>query len=145
MIDRQIDSRIPMPCDFVVKNDSKMRPASFASIPVPESSIATRTPSGPSGRDSTLRTRGRSDTERRYGLLDSGLRVYPDRAGRAGGGVARGAGRGQQPLGDRQGYLNLKAYREFDAQHRADGWNAWLTFSISPAAPVPSRPMVAKN
>ena len=49
------------------------------------------------------------------------------------------------PLGDRQGYLNLKAYREFDAQHRADGWNAWLTFSISPGAPAPSRPMVAKN
>jgi len=49
------------------------------------------------------------------------------------------------PLGDHQGYLNLKAYREFDAEHRADGWNAWLTFSISPAAPPPSRPIVAKN
>ncbi len=34
-----------------------------------------------------------------------------------------------------QGYLNLKGYGEFDAAHRADGWNAWLTFAISPAAP----------
>jgi hypothetical protein len=31
MIDRQIDSPIPMPCDFVVKNDSKIR--SIAKIP----------------------------------------------------------------------------------------------------------------
>jgi hypothetical protein len=34
-----------------------------------------------------------------------------------------------------QGYLNLKGYWEFDAEHRAEGWNTWLTFSISPAAP----------
>ena len=34
-----------------------------------------------------------------------------------------------------QGYLNLKGYKEFDAEHRAEGWNAWLTFSISPAPP----------
>jgi hypothetical protein len=26
-----------------------------------------------------------------------------------------------------QGYLNLKAYWEFDAQNRARGWNTWLT------------------
>jgi len=50
------------------------------------------------------------------------------------------------PLGDHQGYLNLKAYKEFDAEHRAEGWNAWLTFAISPAGapPPPSRPMFAK-
>jgi hypothetical protein len=42
------------------------------------------------------------------------------------------------PVGDLQGYLNLKGYREFDAEHRADGWNAWLTFSISPGQPTPS-------
>jgi hypothetical protein len=50
------------------------------------------------------------------------------------------------PLGDHQGYLNLKGYREFDADHRADGWNVWLTFVISPAAappPMPAR-MVTK-
>jgi len=38
------------------------------------------------------------------------------------------------PVGDMQGYLNLKAYGEFDAERRPSGWNAWLTFSISPAA-----------
>jgi hypothetical protein len=49
------------------------------------------------------------------------------------------------PLGDHQGYLNLKGYKEFDAEHRADGWNVWLTFAILPAAaPPPARPMVAK-
>ncbi len=42
------------------------------------------------------------------------------------------------PIGNMQGYLNLKAYKEFAAQNRPDGWNAWLTFSISPAAPTPS-------
>ncbi len=41
------------------------------------------------------------------------------------------------PVGGMQGYLNLKAYGEFDAAARPSGWNAWLTFAISPAAPVP--------
>jgi hypothetical protein len=39
-------------------------------------------------------------------------------------------------LGEMQGYLNLKAYGEFDAQNRASGYNVWLTFSFSPAAPT---------
>jgi hypothetical protein len=44
-----------------------------------------------------------------------------------------------------QGYLNLKAYGEFDPDHRADGWNVWLTFAISPAAPTaPARPLITK-
>jgi hypothetical protein len=38
------------------------------------------------------------------------------------------------PIGDMQGYLNLKAYFEFDAAHRPEGFNAWLTFSIAPGA-----------
>jgi hypothetical protein len=39
------------------------------------------------------------------------------------------------PIGEQwQGYLNLKGYWEFAAQHRAEGWNVWLTFAISPAA-----------
>jgi hypothetical protein len=38
------------------------------------------------------------------------------------------------PVGDKQGYLNLKGYYEFNADRRADGWNLWLTFAISPAA-----------
>ena len=39
------------------------------------------------------------------------------------------------PVGDMQGYLNLKGYAEFAGEHRPDGWNTWLTFSISPAPP----------
>jgi hypothetical protein len=53
------------------------------------------------------------------------------------------------PIGDKlQGYLNLKGYGEFDAANRPSGWNVWLTFNISPAAPqpaaAPSRPMYTK-
>jgi hypothetical protein len=36
------------------------------------------------------------------------------------------------PVGGAQGYLNLKGYGEFDAANRADGWNLWLTFVVSP-------------
>jgi hypothetical protein len=32
-----------------------------------------------------------------------------------------------------QGYLNLKGYKEFGAEHRPEGWNVWLTFVVSPA------------
>jgi hypothetical protein len=39
-----------------------------------------------------------------------------------------------------QGYLNLKGYKEFGADHRPEGWNAWLTFAISPAAPSEAPP-----
>jgi hypothetical protein len=52
------------------------------------------------------------------------------------------------PVGNMQGYLNLKGYGEFDAVNRPSGWNTWLTFSISPAAPestvTPTRHMVTK-
>jgi hypothetical protein len=41
------------------------------------------------------------------------------------------------PAGNMQGYLNLKGYREFDAQNRPEGWNVWLTLAISPAAQAP--------
>ena len=41
------------------------------------------------------------------------------------------------PVGDMQGYLNLKAYKEFAAEHRPEGWNAWVTFAISPEAKPP--------
>ena len=45
-----------------------------------------------------------------------------------------------------QGYLNFKGYNEFAAENRPDGWNKWVTFVISPAAPPASAPrrMVAK-
>jgi hypothetical protein len=52
------------------------------------------------------------------------------------------------PVGDMQGYLNLKGYGEFDAANRPAGWNTWLTFSISPMAPAstvaPTRHLVTK-
>jgi hypothetical protein len=42
------------------------------------------------------------------------------------------------PVGTMQGYLNFKAYAEFDAADRPSGWNAWVTFVISPAASHPA-------
>ena len=52
------------------------------------------------------------------------------------------------PVGDMQGYLNLKAYGEFEAANRPSGWNTWLTFAISPMAPTstvaPMRRMATK-
>lgn len=47
------------------------------------------------------------------------------------------------PVGDLQGYVNLKGYGEFDNADRPDGWNIWLTFSLSPKAPTTSSPPVA--
>jgi hypothetical protein len=44
------------------------------------------------------------------------------------------------PVGNMQGYLNFKTYWEFDAERRADGWNTWLTFALSPAAAPPAAP-----
>ena len=45
------------------------------------------------------------------------------------------------PLGEKmRGYLNLKAYGEFDNAHRPDGFNVWLTFAISPSPPTPASP-----
>jgi hypothetical protein len=51
------------------------------------------------------------------------------------------------PVGDMQGYINLKAYGEFANENRPAGWNLWLTFNLSPAAPTPptsSKPMFTK-
>jgi hypothetical protein len=41
------------------------------------------------------------------------------------------------PVFGMQGYLNFKAYAEFDGYDRPSGWNAWVTFVISPAAGTP--------
>jgi hypothetical protein len=51
------------------------------------------------------------------------------------------------PVGDMQGYLNIKAYGEFAAENRPAGWNAWVTFAISPpapGAPPTTKPIVRK-
>jgi hypothetical protein len=41
---------------------------------------------------------------------------------------------------DYQGYLNVKAYRDFAAENRPEGYTSWVTFAISPAAPEPTAP-----
>jgi hypothetical protein len=51
------------------------------------------------------------------------------------------------PIGGVQGYLNFKAYGEFAAENRPSGWNAWVTFSISPpasGAPPTTKPIITK-
>jgi hypothetical protein len=51
------------------------------------------------------------------------------------------------PIGDNQAFLGLKGYGEFDAANRPSGWNTWLTFSISEAAPrtvTPTRHIITK-
>jgi len=40
------------------------------------------------------------------------------------------------PVGNMQGYLNFKGYGEFDHNDRPDGFNLWVTFALSPAAPT---------
>ena len=44
------------------------------------------------------------------------------------------------------GYLNIKAYKEFAAENRAEGWNAWVTLAFSPAPPKKAEtpPLVIK-
>ncbi len=49
------------------------------------------------------------------------------------------------PVGSMQGALNLKAYFEFDSHDRASGWNTWLTFAISPAAPPAAAPPPSRS
>jgi hypothetical protein len=44
-----------------------------------------------------------------------------------------------------QGYLNFKAYKEFAAENRPEGWNAWVTFVISPAAPSEAPPPLTRR
>jgi hypothetical protein len=34
------------------------------------------------------------------------------------------------PLGNAKGYVNLKGFWEFDAAHRVEGWNVWLTLAL---------------
>jgi hypothetical protein len=46
------------------------------------------------------------------------------------------------PVGDMQGYLNLKGYEEFDNNNRPDGYNVWLTFVLSPKTPEAAAPPI---
>jgi len=90
------------------------------------------------------------------GLVGYGYQQITDDFGQSpilGGFRSRVFGIGPQvgylfPVGDMQGYLNLKGYGEFAADNRPAGWNTWLTFSISPMAPTstvtPTRRIVTK-
>jgi len=79
-----------------------------------------------------------------YGSLAAApLQPYP--ADQVGCFQSQVAGVGPQlgfifPVGDLQGYLNLKYYSEFAAENRPHGWNTWVTFTISPPAPTPIGP-----
>jgi hypothetical protein len=48
------------------------------------------------------------------------------------------------PAGDYQAYVNLKAYKEFDAADRPSGANVWLTLAFTPSAHNAAPPVVAK-
>jgi hypothetical protein len=51
------------------------------------------------------------------------------------------------PVGEMQGFLGLKGYAEFAGENRPSGWNTWLTFAISEAAPktvAPTKRLVTK-
>jgi hypothetical protein len=42
-------------------------------------------------------------------------------------------------MGDLDGNVSIKAYKEFAAANRPEGWNLWLTYALSPADPGPTR------
>jgi hypothetical protein len=42
-------------------------------------------------------------------------------------------------MGELEGNINVKAYKEFAAANRPDGWNFWLTYALSPAEAAPAR------
>ena len=42
-------------------------------------------------------------------------------------------------MGELDANMNVKAYKEFAAANRPEGWNLWLTYTLSPAEPKPAR------
>ena len=44
-----------------------------------------------------------------------------------------------------QSYINVKGFKKFAAEHRPDGWNAWLTIAITPAAPGEAPPSTVRR
>jgi hypothetical protein len=40
--------------------------------------------------------------------------------------------------GRRQGYLNLRGYKDLETENRANSLSTWVTFAISPASPEPT-------
>jgi hypothetical protein len=57
---------------------------------------------------------------------------------------SRVAGAGAQlgytvPIGALEANVNVKAYKEFASANRPEGWNLWLTYTLSPSEPAPTR------
>ena len=57
---------------------------------------------------------------------------------------SRVAGAGGQlgytiPMGELEGNVNVRAYKEFAAANRPEGWNLWLTYTLSPAEATTAR------
>jgi hypothetical protein len=46
-------------------------------------------------------------------------------------------------MGDLEGNVNVRAYKEFAAANRPEGWNVWLTYALSPADPASARSTAA--
>jgi hypothetical protein len=50
----------------------------------------------------------------------------------------------ETPFGIKQGYLNIRGYGEFDHQNRAQGFDVWVSLTISPPTPTPPPTLVHK-
>jgi hypothetical protein len=63
---------------------------------------------------------------------------------------SRVAGAGAQlgytiSIGELEGNVNVKAYKEFAAANRPEGWNVWFTYTLSPAESAPTRPSAPRR
>src|SRR5262249_19888901 len=48
------------------------------------------------------------------------------------------------PIADREGYLNLRGYYEFNASNRLGGWTAYVTFSVEAAEQKSAQPKLPR-
>src|SRR6516164_2923417 len=48
-------------------------------------------------------------------------------------------------MGELEGNVNVKAYKEFAAANRPEGWNVWLTYTLSPAESTSARPAAPRR
>jgi hypothetical protein len=48
-------------------------------------------------------------------------------------------------MGQLEGNVNVKAYKEFAAANRPEGWNVWLTYTLSPAESASARPAAPRR
>jgi len=45
------------------------------------------------------------------------------------------------PVGNLEGYLNIRGYHEFDARNRLEGWTGYVTFSLGAPEEKPAKPL----